>query len=153
MGATRQKVILTEKEINDYANGIVTFVKLAKIHKCTKDTIARRMKETGRADVIERAKLNQKRGAAKLSERQIQDIIDRVKAGEYARDLAIEYNMDAASIRYHLKSQGIKAKRAERREWVEQKSENLKIDSDFSNIVPKNIFTHAHKLMIMAMQL
>ena len=108
MKAIRQKVVLTEKEINDYANGKLSMQDIAKAHGCTKDTVSKRLKETKRADVIEQIQHNSKRGAAKLSEKQIQEIITRVKNGEDARDLAIEYHMDAASIRYHLKAHGIK---------------------------------------------
>ena len=107
MTAIRQKVVLTEKEINDYAKGKLSMHNIAKAHGCTKDTVSKRLKETKRADVIEQIQHNSKRGAAKLSEKQIQEILTRVKNGEEARDLAIEYHMDAASIRYHLKAHGM----------------------------------------------
>ena len=152
MTTIRQKVVLTEKEINDYANGKLSIQDIAKAHGCTKDTVSKRLKETKRADVIEQIQHNSKRGAAKLSEKQIQEIITRVKNGELARDLAIEYHMDAASIRYHLKAHGIKAKRADRRDWVEPKEEKRKITDDFKSIIPKNAFTQVHKLMTMVMQ-
>ena len=81
MTAIRQKVILTEKEINDYANGKLSMQNIAKAHGCTKDTVSKRLKETKRADVIEQIQHNSKRGAAKLSEKQIQEIITRDYAG------------------------------------------------------------------------
>ena len=153
MTAIRQKVILTEKEINDYANGKLSMQDIAKAHGCTKDTVSKRLKETKRADVIEQIQHNSKRGAAKMSEKQIQEIITRVKNGEDARDLAIEYHMDAASIRYHLKAHGIKAKRAARRDWVEVKSKTLSIDDDFSSIIPNNIFSQVNRLMTRSMRI
>ena len=153
MTAIRQKVVLTEKEINDYASGKLSMQDIAKAHGCTKDTVSKRLKETKRADVIEQIQHNSKRGAAKLSEKQIQEIITRVKNGEEARDLAIEYHMDAASIRYHLKAHGIKAKRAERRDWVEVKSKTLSIDYDFSSIIPNNIFSKVNKMMTRSMRI
>ena len=152
MKAIRQKVVLTEKEINDYANGKLSMQDIAKAHGCTKDTVSKRLKETKRADVFEQIEHNSKRGAAKLSEKQIQEIITRVKSGELARDLAIEYHMDAASIRYHLKAHGIKAKRAARRDWVEPKAEKRKITDDFKSIIPKTRFTKFHSMMTRAMQ-
>ena len=153
MTAIRQKVILTEKEINDYASGKLSMQDIAKAHGCTKDTVSKRLKETRRDDVFEQIQHNSKRGAAKLSEKQIQEIITRVKNGEEARDLAIEYHMDAASIRYHLKAHGIKAKRAARRDWVEPKAEKRKITDDFKSIIPKTRFTQFHSMMTRAMQL
>lgn len=152
MTAIRQKVVLTEKEINDYAKGKLSMQDIAKAHGCTKDTVSKRLKETKRDDVIEQIEHNSKRGAAKLSEKQIQEIITRVKSGELARDLAIEYHMDAASIRYHLKAHGIKAKRAARRDWVEPKAEKRKITDDFKSIIPKNAYTSIHSMMTRAMQ-
>ena len=153
MTVIRQKVILTEKEINDYASGKLSMQDIAKAHGCTKDTVSKRLKETRRDDVFEQIQHNSKRGAAKLSEKQIQEIITRVKNGEEARDLAIEYHMDAASIRYHLKAHGIKAKRAARRDWVEPKAEKRKITDDFKSIIPKTRFTRFHSMMTRAMQL
>ena len=143
---------MTEKEINDYANGKLSMHDIAKAHGCTKDTVSKRLKETKRTDVIEQIQHNSKRGAAKLSEKQIQEIITRVKNGEDARDLAIEYHMDAASIRYHLKAHGIKAKRADRRDWVEVKSKTLSIDYDFSSIIPNNIFSQVNRMMTRSMR-
>ena len=64
MTAIRQKVVLTEKEINDYANGKLSIQDIAKAHGCTKDTVSKRLKETKRADVIEQIEHNSKRGAA-----------------------------------------------------------------------------------------
>ena len=153
MTVIRQKVILTEKEINDYANGKLSMQDIAKAHGCTKDTVPKRLNETKRDDVFEQIQHNSKRGAAKLSEKQIQEIITRVKNGEVARDLAIEYHMDAASIRYHLKAHGIKAKRADRRDWVEPKAEKRKITDDFKSIIPKTRFTRFHSMMTRVMQL
>ena len=152
MTAIRQRVVLTEKEIDDYAKGKLSMQDIAKAHGCTNDTVSKRLKETKRADVIEQIEHNSKRGAAKLSEKQIQEIITRVKNGEEARDLAIEYHMDAASIRYHLKAHGIKAKRAARRDWVEPKAEKRKITDDFKSIIPKTRFTRFHLMMTRAMQ-
>ena len=152
MTAIRQRVVLTEKEIDDYAKGKLSMQDIAKAHGCTNDTVSKRLKETKRADVIEQIEHNSKRGAAKLSEKQIQEIITRVKNGEVARDLAIEYHMDAASIRYHLKAHGIKAKRAARRDWVEPKAEKRKITDDFKSIIPKTRFTRFHLMMTRAMQ-
>ena len=79
MTVIRQKVILTEKEINDYASGKLSMQDIAKAHGCTKDTVSKRLKETRRDDVFEQIQHNSKRGAAKLSEKQIQEIITRVK--------------------------------------------------------------------------
>ena len=77
MTAIRQKVVLTEKEINDYANGKLSLQDIAKAHGCTKDTASKRLKKTKRADVIEQIQHNSKRGAAKLSEKQIKEIITK----------------------------------------------------------------------------
>ena len=71
----------------------------------------------------------------------------------HAINISMEYNVDPATIRYHLKLNGIQAKRAKRCDWVEVKSKTLSIDDDFSLIIPNNIFSQVNKMMTRSMRI
>ena len=112
----------------------------------------KKLRALGRKDVIDRINENRSRGPAKLTLKQIERILQKARAGETAINISMEYNVDPATIRYHLKLNGIQAKRAKRCDWVEPKAEKRKITDDFKSIIPKNAFTQAHKLMTRTMQ-
>ena len=103
--------------------------------------------------MIDRINENRARGPAKLTLKQIEQILDKARAGETAINISMEYNVDPETIRYHLELNGIQAKRAKRCDWVEVNSKTLSIDDDFSSIIPNNIFSQVNKLMTRSMRI
>ena len=147
------KIVLDEKDVNDYVNNKINLEELSQRTGCSRFTAAKKLRELGRKDVIDRINENRSRGPAKLTLKQIERILQKARAGETAIEISMEYNVDPATIRYHLKLNGIQAKRAKRRDWVEVKSKTLSIDDDFSSIIPNNIFSQVNKLMTRSMRI
>jgi hypothetical protein len=106
----KKRVIeFTPEEINKYLTGRHTLATLGEIHRAAKPTVSASLHATGRADVIAKIECNRTQGAAKLTQEQIASVIDRVKNGEYPRDIAPELDVDAGALRYHLKKQELKS--------------------------------------------
>ena len=147
------KIVLNEKDVNDYVNKKINLEELSQRTECSRFTAAKKLRELGRKDVIDRINENRSRGPAKLTLKQIERILQKARAGETAINISMEYNVGPATIRYHLKLNGIQAKRAKRCDWVEVKSKTLSIDDDFSSIIPNNIFSQVNRLMTRSMRI
>ena len=146
------KIVLAEKDVNDYVNKKINLEELAQRTGCSRFTAAKKLRELGRKDVIDRINENRALGPANLTLKQIERILQKARAGETAINISMEYNVDPATIRYHLKLNGIQVKRAKRCDWVEVKSKTLSIDDDFSSIIPNNIFSQVNRLMTRSMR-
>lgn len=133
----KKRVDLTEQDINDYITG-TTLQEIANRHHVSRHTITRKMRETGRDDVRALIKERAVNGACKLSEAQIAEAIQRVKNGEPVRDIAEEFGVVPDTIRFHIRRNGVKATRAERRAIV-VKNNIL--------VIPDTPVTRALKLM------
>ena len=134
----KKRVDLTEQDINDYIAG-TTLQEIASRYFVSRHTITRKMRETGREDVRALIKERAVNGACKLSESQIADAIQRVKNGEPVRDIAEEFGVVPDTIRFHIRRNGVKAARAERRPRVIKNSGPL--------VIPDTPVTRALKLM------
>ena len=133
----KKRVDLTEQDINDYIAG-TTLQEIANRYNVSRHTITRKMRETGRDDVRALIKERAVNGACKLTEAQISEAIQRVKNGEPVRDIAEEFGVVPDTIRFHIRRNGIKATRAERRVLV-VKNNTL--------VIPDTPVTRALKLM------
>ena len=133
----KKRVDLTDQDINDYIAG-TTLQEIANRHHVSRHTITRKMRETGRDDVRALIKERAVNGACKLSEAQIAEAIHRAKNGEPVRDIAEEFGVVPDTIRFHIRRNGIKATRAERRVLV-VKNNIL--------VIPDTPVTRALKLM------
>ena len=70
------KIVLDEKDVNDYVNNKINLEELAQITGCSRFTAAKKLRELGRKDVIDRINENRSRGPAKLT------LIDRANTSE-----------------------------------------------------------------------
>ena len=113
----KKRVDLTEQDINDYIAG-TTLQEIANRHHVSRHTITRKMRETGKDDVMALIKERAVNGACKLTEAQIAEAIMRVKNGEAVRDIAEEFSVVPDTIRFHIRRNGVTATRAERRVLV-----------------------------------
>jgi hypothetical protein len=118
--AKKRVIEFTPEEINKYLTGRHTLATLGEIHGAAKPTVSASLHATGRADVIAKIEYNRTQGAAKLTQEQIATVIERVKNGEYPRDIAPELDIDAGALRYHLKKAGIKIPKAPRLEYEDR---------------------------------
>ena len=134
----KKRVDLTEQDINDYIAG-TTLQAIAERYFVSRHTITRKMRETGRDDIRALIKERAVNGACKLSEAQISEAIQRVKNGEPVRDIAEEFGVVPDTIRFHIRRNGVKATRAERRPRVVKNSGPL--------VIPDTPVTKALKLM------
>ena len=150
---TRKRVIeFTEEEISKYLTGRHTLATLGEIHRAAKPTVSASLHATGRADVIAKIEYNRTQGAAKLTQEQIQSVIERVKNGEYPRDIAPELDVDAGALRYHLKKAGINIPKAPRLEYEDRPATIRKVSTSVAHLIPKNAYTSIHSMMTRAMQ-
>ena len=150
---TRKRVIeFTEEEISKYLTGRHTLASLGEIHRAAKPTVSASLHATGRADVIAKIEYNRTQGAAKLTQEQIQSVIERVKKGEYPRDIAPELDVDAEALRYHLKKAGINIPKAPRLEYEDRPATIRKVSTSIAHLIPKNAYTSIHSMMTRAMQ-
>lgn len=134
----KKRVDLTDQDINDYIAG-TTLQEIASRYFVSLHTITRKMRETGREDVRSLIKERAVNGACKLTETQIAESIIRVKNGEPVRDIAEEFGVVPDTIRFHIRRNGVKATRAERRPRVIKNSGPL--------VIPDTLVTQALKLM------
>ncbi len=149
----KKRVIeFTPEEINKYLTGRHTLATLGEIHRAAKPTVSASLHATGRADVIAKIEYNRTQGAAKLTQEQIQSVIERVKNGEYPRDIAPELDVDAGALRYHLKKAGINIPKAPRLEYEDRPATIRKVSTSIAHIIPKNAYTSFHSMMTRAMQ-
>ena len=150
---TKKRVIeFTEEEISKYLTGRHTLATLGEIHRAAKPTVSASLHATGRADVIAKIKYNRTQGAAKLTQDQIASVIERVKNGEYPRDIAPELDVDAGALRYHLKKAGINIQKAPRLEYEDRPATIRKVSASIAHLIPKNAYTSIHSMMTRAMQ-
>jgi hypothetical protein len=150
---TKKRVIeFTEEEISKYLTGRHTLATLGEIHRAAKPTVSASLHATGRADVIAKIEYNRTQGAAKLTQEQIQSVIERVKNGEYPRDIAPELDVDAGALRYHLKKAGINIPKAPRLEYEDRPATIRKVSASIAHLIPKNAYTSIHSMMTRAMQ-
>ena len=151
---TKKRVIeFTEEEISKYLTGRHTLASLGEIHRATKPTVPASLHATGRADVIAKIEYNRTQGAAKLTQDQITAVIERVKNGEYPRDIAPELDVDAGALRYHLKKAGIVIPKAPRLKYEDKPVSIRKVSASIAHLIPKNAYTSIHSMMTRAMQL
>ena len=149
----KKRVIeFTPEEINKYLTGRHTLATLGEIHRAAKPTVSASLHATGRADVIAKIEYNRTQGAAKLTQEQIQSVIERVKNGEYPRDIAPELDVDAGALRYHLKKAGINIPKAPRLEYEDGPATIRKVSASIAHLIPKNAYTSFHSMMTRAMQ-
>ena len=150
---TRKRVIeFTEEEISKYLTGRHTLATLGEIHRAAKPTVSASLHATGRADVIAKIEHNRTHGSAKLTQEQIATVIERVKKGEYPRDIAPELDVDAGALRYHLKKAGINIPKAPRLEYEDRPATIRKVSTSIAHLIPKNAYTSIHSMMTRAMQ-
>ena len=150
----KKRVIeFTEDEIRGYIAKRHTLATLGDIHHAAKDTVSRSLLALGRDDIKARIEENKKRGAAKLSEKQIEEVVSRARNGEHPNDFADEYDVTVCAIRYYLRKHGVIVARPKVKEWVEPKQKTIKLKKNMSGIVPRTCFTQFHSLMTRAMQL
>jgi len=150
---TKKRVIeFTPEEINKYLTGRHTLASLGEIHRAAKPTVSASLHATGRADVIAKIEYNRTQGAAKLTQEQIAIVIERVKKGEYPRDIAPELDVDAGALRYHLKKAGIVIPKAPRLEYEDEPVSIRKVSASIAHLIPKNAYTSIHSMMTRAMQ-
>jgi len=150
---TKKRVIeFTPEEINKYLTGRHTLASLGEIHRAAKPTVSASLHATGRADVIAKIEYNRTQGAAKLTQEQIAAVIERVKKGEYPRDIAPELDVDAGALRYHLKKAGIHIPKAPRLEYEDRPATIRNVSANVANLIPKTRFTQFHSMMTRAMQ-
>ena len=150
---TKKRVIeFTPEEINKYLTGRHNLATLGEIHRATKPTVSASLHATGRADVIAKIEHNRTQGAAKLTQEQIASVIERVKNGEYPRDIAPELDVDAGALRYHLKKAGISIPKAPRLEYEDRPATIRKVSPSIAHLIPKNAYTSFHSMMTRAMQ-
>ena len=150
--AKKRVIEFTEDEIRGYLIGRHTLATLGDIHGATKPTVSASLRATGRADVIAKIEYNRTQGAAKLTQEQIAVVIERVKKGEYPRDIAPELDVDAGALRYHLKKAGINIPKAPRLEYEDRPATIRKVSAGIAHIIPKNAYTSIHSMMTRAMQ-
>ena len=150
---TKKRVIeFTPEEINKYLTGRHTLATLGEIYRAAKPTVSASLHATGRADVIAKIEYNRTQGAAKLTQEQIQSVIERVKNGEYPRDIAPELDVDAGALRYHLKKAGVNIPKAPRLEYEDRPATIRKVSVSIAHLIPKNAYTSIHSMMTRAMQ-
>lgn len=151
---TKKRVIeFTPEEINKYLTGRHTLASLGEIHRAPKPTVSASLHATGRADVIAKIEYNRTQGAAKLTQDQIAAVIERVKKGEYPRDIAPELDVDAGALRYHLKKAGIVIPKAPRLKYEDRPATIRNVSANVANLIPKTRFTRFHSMMTRVMQL
>jgi hypothetical protein len=149
----KKRVIeFTPEEINKYLTGRHTLATLGEIHRAAKPTVSASLHATGRADVIAKIEYNRTQGAAKLTQEQIAAVIERVKNGEYPRDIAPELDVDAGALRYHLKKAGINTPKAPRLKYEDRPATIRKVSVSIAHLIPKNAYTSIHSMMTRAMQ-
>ena len=96
----KKRVIeFTEDEIRGYLAKRHTLATLGEAHNAAKGPVSRSLLALGREDIKARFEENRVRGSAKLSLRQIEEIIARTESGEYPIDFADEYDRDVSAIR------------------------------------------------------
>ena len=150
---SKKRVIkFTEDEIRGYLIGRHTLASLGEIHGVAKPTVSASLRATGRADVIAKIEYNRTQGAAKLTQEQITAVIERVKNGEYPRDIAPELDVDAGALRYHLNKAGIVIPKAPRLEYEDKPASIRKVSASIAHLIPKNAYTNIHSMMTRAMQ-
>ena len=150
---TKKQVIeFTPEEISKYLAGRHTLATLGEIHRAAKPTVSASLHATGRADVIAKIEYNRTQGAAKLTQEQIAAVIERVKNGEYPRDIAPELDVDAGALRYHLKKAGINIPKAPRLEYEDRPETIRKVSPSVAHLIPKNAYTSIHSMMTRSMQ-
>ena len=150
---SKKRVIeFTPEEINKYLTGRHTLATLGEIHRAAKPTVSASLHATGRADVIAKIEYNRTHGAAKLTQEQIAVVIERVKKGEYPRDIAPELDVDAGALRYHLKKAGIHIPKAPRLKYEDKPVSIRKVSASIAHLIPKNAYTSIHSMMTRAMQ-
>ena len=151
---SKKRVIeFTEDEIRGYLAKRHTLSTLGEAHNAARDTVSASLRATGRADVIAKIEYNRTQGAAKLTQEQITAVIERVKKGEYPRDIAPELDVDAGALRYHLKKAGIVIQKAPRLEYEDKPPVARKVSASVAHLIPKTRFTRFHSMMTRAMQL
>ena len=151
---SKKRVIeFTEDEIRGYLTGRHTLASLGEIRGAAKPTVSASLRATGRDDVIAKIEYNRTQGAAKLTQEQIAVVIERVKNGEYPRDIAPELDVDAGALRYHLKKAGIVIQKAPRLEYEDKPPVARKVSASVAHLIPKNAYTSIHLMMTRAMQL
>ena len=149
----KKRVIeFTPEEINKYLTGRHTLATLGEIHRAAKPTVSASLHATGRADVIAKIEYNRTQGAAKLTQEQIATVIERVKKGEYPRDIAPELDVDAGALRYHLKKAGINIPKAPRLEYEDRPATIRKVSASVAHLIPKNAYTSIHSMMTRSMR-
>ena len=150
---SKKRVIeFTEDEIRGYLAKRHTLATLGEAHNAEKDTVLRSLLALGREDIKARFEENRVRGAAKLTQEQIAVVIERVKNGEYPRDIAPELDVDAGALRYHLKKAGIAIPKAPRLEYEDKPVSIRKVSASIAHLIPKNAYTSIHSMMTRAMQ-
>ena len=150
----KKRVIeFTEDEIRGYLAKRHTLATLGEAHNAATDTVTRSLLALDRDDIKARIDENRVRGAAKLSEKQIEEIVARAKNGEHPNDFADEYGVTVCAIRYYLRKHGMIVARPKVKERVEPKQKILKLKKNMAWIVPKTCFTQFHSMMTRAMQL
>ena len=150
---SKKRVIeFTEDEIRGYLAKRHTLATLGEAHNASKDTVSRSLLALGRDNIKDRIEENRVRGSAKLSLRQIEEIIARTESGEYPIDFAYEYDMDVSAIRYHLRKAGVKARRAQPKQWEDPTPQRLVLRRKIADIIPNTRFTRFHSMMTRAMQ-
>ena len=150
---SKKRVIeFTEDEIRGYLAKRHTLATLGEAHNAAKDTVSRSLLALGREDIKARFEENSVRGAAKLTQEQIAAVIERVKKGEYPRDIAPELDVDAGALRYHLKKAGIVIQKAPRLEYEDKPPVARKVSASVAHLIPKTRFTQFHSMMTRAMQ-
>lgn len=152
MKRPKRVIEFTEEEISKYLIGRHTLASLGEIHGAAKPTVSASLRATGRADVIAKIEYNRTQGAAKLTQEQIAVVIERVKNGEYPRDIAPELDVDAGALRYHLKKAGIVIPKAPRLEYEDKPVSIRKVSTSIAHLIPKNAYTSIHSMMTRAMQ-
>ena len=152
MKRPKRVIEFTEEEIGKYLIGRHTLASLGEIHRAAKPTVSASLHATGRADVIAKIEYNRTQGAAKLTQEQIAAVIERVKKGEYPRDIAPELDIDAGALRYHLKKAGINVPKAPRLEYEDRPATIRKVSPSIAHIIPKNAYTNIHSMMTRSMQ-
>ena len=133
----KKRVDLTEQDINDYIAG-TTLQEIAERYFVSRHTITRKMRETGREDIRALIKERAVNAACKLTNVQIAEAIMRVKNGEPVRDIAGEFGVVPDTIRFHIRKNGVKATRAERR---------VRVVKNNILVIPDTPVTRALKLM------
>lgn len=136
----------TEEDLQGYLTEKENVFTLAKKYRANSRTITRCLLALGRKDITEKFNSNRRKGKSKLTQRQINSMVEEAEGGAATKDMAIKYGVTVALVQYYVRlhrddeaQSEFFTKRTPRKHIILQKN--------MPWLVPKNEFTRAHKLM------